>query len=120
MENSTTGGKVAGTSSATDKAAAEAEGMLQRAAQKAHEAVDKIAEGVQRAHGTVDRVTDGVRGAHSTVDRLAGGVESSARRVSEFSDEYGRTAREYIVANPLTAVAAAFAVGVLFQKLFGR
>jgi ElaB/YqjD/DUF883 family membrane-anchored ribosome-binding protein len=122
MDNKTTTGQDAGASVTSSKSAAEveADNMLQRAAQKAHETVDRIAENVQKAHSTVDRVADSVRGAHSTVDKLAEGMQTGTHRVAEFSDEYGEQARSFIRENPLACVAGAFAIGVLYQKLFGR
>ena len=58
--------------------------------------------------------------AHSAVDRLEQTLGSSQERVMGMQQEYGEMAREQVRANPLAAVGIAFAVGIVFSKLFMR
>lgn len=67
--------------------------------------------------GTVHRVA---QKAHQAVDKLEETIGSSSEKVIGWQQEYGEMAREQVKANPLMAVAAAFAVGVVFSKLFMR
>ncbi|HYF43906.1 MAG TPA: hypothetical protein VEA35_15870 [Ramlibacter sp.] len=67
--------------------------------------------------GTVRRVA---QAAHEAVDRLEQTLGSSSERVMGLQQEYSEVAREQVRANPLMAVGAAFAVGVIFSKLFMR
>jgi ElaB/YqjD/DUF883 family membrane-anchored ribosome-binding protein len=67
-------------------------GMVQRVAQKAHEAVDKLEQT----------------------------VSSSSEKVVGWQEEYGELARDQVKANPLTAIGIAFAAGILFSRILGR
>lgn len=67
--------------------------------------------------GTVRRVA---QKAHEAVDKLEQTLGSSSERVMGLQQEYGDMAREQVRANPLAAVGAAFAVGIIFSKLFMR
>jgi ElaB/YqjD/DUF883 family membrane-anchored ribosome-binding protein len=67
--------------------------------------------------GTVQRLA---QKAHEAVDRLEQTLGSSSDKVMGMQEEYGEMAREQVRANPLMAVGAAFAVGILFSKLFMR
>jgi ElaB/YqjD/DUF883 family membrane-anchored ribosome-binding protein len=67
--------------------------------------------------GTVQRLA---QKAHEAVDRLEQTLGSSSEKVMGMQEEYGEMAREQVRANPLMAVGAAFAVGILFSKLFMR
>lgn len=69
-----------------------AEGKMHRVAQKAHQAVDKI----EQTLGT------------------------GSEKVMGWHQEYGDIAREQVKAQPLAAIGVAFAVGVVFSKLFMR
>jgi ElaB/YqjD/DUF883 family membrane-anchored ribosome-binding protein len=80
------------TSSSMDDAGGADSGTVRRYAQKAHESVDKL-------------------------EQMLG---SSTERVMGMQEEYGEMAREQVRANPLAAVGVAFAVGIVFSKLFMR
>ena len=67
--------------------------------------------------GTVRRVA---QKAHESVDRLEQMLGSSTERVMGMQQEYGEMAREQVRENPLAAVGIAFAVGIVFSKLFMR
>lgn len=96
----------------------------------------KLQRGVQQVgdnlHETIDRVAQPVRGAverasvsaHETVDRLASGVAGAAQRVDDRLSQARATpnqavasAREYVAARPLKAVAAALALGWLLGRI---
>lgn len=76
----------------------------------------------------LDRV---VQGAHQTIDRLAGtavphvqrlqeGVATRAEHVKQLGDEWAESLRGTVRDNPLAAVAAALALGVLYARLTQR
>ncbi len=67
--------------------------------------------------GNVRRVA---QKAHEAVDRLEQTLSSGSERMMGLHQEYSEVAREQVRANPLMAVGAAFAVGVIFSKLFMR
>ena len=67
--------------------------------------------------GTVQRLA---QRAHEAVDRLEQTLGSSTDRMMGWQQEYGDMAREQVRANPLAAVGIAFAVGIVFSKLFMR
>jgi ElaB/YqjD/DUF883 family membrane-anchored ribosome-binding protein len=73
--------------------------------------------GLNGSDGTVRRVA---QAAHEAVDRLEQTLGSSSERVMGLHQEYSEVAREQVRANPLMAMGAAFAVGVIFSKLFMR
>jgi len=67
--------------------------------------------------GTVRRVA---QKAHESVDRLEQMLGSSTEKVMGMQQEYGDMAREQVRNNPLAALGVAFAVGIVFSKLFMR
>jgi ElaB/YqjD/DUF883 family membrane-anchored ribosome-binding protein len=67
--------------------------------------------------GTVQRLA---QRAHEAVDRLEQTVSSGSERMMGWQQEYGDVAREQVRENPLAAVGIAFAVGIVFSKLFMR
>jgi ElaB/YqjD/DUF883 family membrane-anchored ribosome-binding protein len=67
--------------------------------------------------GTVQRLA---QRAHEAVDRLEQTVSSGSDRMMGWQQEYGDMTREQVRANPLAAVGIAFAVGIVFSKLFMR
>jgi ElaB/YqjD/DUF883 family membrane-anchored ribosome-binding protein len=67
--------------------------------------------------GTVHRVA---QRAHEAVDKLEQTLGSGSEKVMSLQQEYGELCREQVRANPLVAVAGAFAVGIIFSKLFMR
>jgi ElaB/YqjD/DUF883 family membrane-anchored ribosome-binding protein len=69
------------------------------------------------SEGTVHRVA---QAAHQYVDKLEQTLGSSGDRVMSMQQEYGEMAREHVKTNPLQSIGIAFAVGVLFSKLFMR
>ncbi len=67
--------------------------------------------------GTVQRLA---QRAHEAVDRLEQTIGSGHDTMMGWQQEYGDMAREQVRANPLAAVGIAFAVGIVFSKLFMR
>jgi ElaB/YqjD/DUF883 family membrane-anchored ribosome-binding protein len=67
--------------------------------------------------GAVHRVA---QKAHEAVDKLEQTLGTGSEKVMSLQQEYGEMAREQVKANPLIAVGAAFAVGIVFSKLFMR
>ena len=67
--------------------------------------------------GTVKKVA---QVAHQYVDKLEQTLGSSGTKVMSMQQEYGDAARDQVKANPLAAVGIAFAVGIVFSKLFMR
>ena len=92
---------------AVEKGAAAGHDALNRVVQSAHHAIDRLAE---TAGPTVQRVQDGVHAASDAISQRA----SDAR---ELGDEWTETLRTTVRDNPITAIAAALAVGVLIARL---
>lgn len=67
--------------------------------------------------GRVHRVA---QSAHEAVDRLEQSLSSGSDRMMGWQQEYGDMAREQVRDNPLAALGVAFAVGIVFSKLFMR
>ncbi len=67
--------------------------------------------------GRVHRVA---QSAHEAVDRLEQTLSSGSDRMMGWQQEYGDMAREQVRENPLAALGVAFAVGIVFSKLFMR
>ena len=67
--------------------------------------------------GTVQRLA---QRAHEAVDRLEQTMSTGSDRMMGWQQEYGDMAREQVRTNPLAAVGVAFAVGIIFSKLFMR
>jgi len=79
-------------------------------ARSAHEAVDSIAE-------TAAQAEENIRAASATAkERLRAGKERAQERGAEVSDNV----RSYVHANPIMALGAAFAVGVVLSSLMRR
>ena len=68
-------------------------------------------------NNTVHRVA---QKAHEAVDKLEQTLGSGSEKVMNLQQEYGDMCREHVKANPLVSVAAAFAAGIVFSKLFMR
>ncbi|HZY17947.1 MAG TPA: hypothetical protein VFE82_05655 [Ramlibacter sp.] len=66
------------------------------------------------------RVQRMAQAAHQAVDRLEQTLGSSSEKMMGWQQEYGDMAREQVRTNPLAAVGVAFAVGIVFSKLFMR
>ena len=58
--------------------------------------------------------------AHEAVDRLEQSLGAGSERMMDWQQEYGDMAREQVRSNPLAAMGVAFAVGIVFSKLFMR
>lgn len=67
--------------------------------------------------GTVHRVA---QKAHHAVDKLEQTIGSGSEKVMGWQQEYGEVFRERVKQSPLASVATAFAVGIVFSKLFMR
>jgi ElaB/YqjD/DUF883 family membrane-anchored ribosome-binding protein len=76
-----------------------------------------ISGSTDTGEGTVHRVA---QAAHQYVDKLEQTLGSSGDRVMSMQQEYGEMAREHVKTNPLQSIGIAFAVGVVFSKLFMR
>ncbi len=74
------------------------------------------------ATGAADanRVQRMAQAAHQAVDKLEQTLGTSSERVMGWQQEYGDMAREQVRTSPLAAVGIAFAVGIVFSKLFMR
>ena len=72
---------------------------------------------MENAEGKMHRVA---QKAHQAVDKLEQTLGSSSEKVMGWHQEYGEMARDQVKAKPLAAVGVAFAVGVVFSKLFMR
>lgn len=70
--------------------------------------------------GDSGRVHRMAQSAHEAVDRLEQSFSSGSERMMGWQQEYGDMAREQVRENPLAALGVAFAVGVIFSKLFMR
>jgi ElaB/YqjD/DUF883 family membrane-anchored ribosome-binding protein len=67
--------------------------------------------------GTVQRLA---QKAHEAVDRLEQTIGTGSEKMMGMQQEYGDMAREQVRNNPLAAIGVAFAVGIVFSKLFMR
>ena len=92
---------------AVEQGAAAGHEVLNRVVQSAHQAIDRLADGAAPA---VQRVQEGVQAASEAITQRA----QDAR---ELGDEWTETLRTTVRDNPLTAIAAALAVGVLISRL---
>ena len=68
-------------------------------------------------NGVVQRVA---QKAHEAVDKLEQTVSSGSQKVTGWQEEYGGIVREQVKDNPLTAIGIAFAAGILFSRILGR
>ena len=67
--------------------------------------------------GTVQRLA---QKAHEAVDKLEQTIGTGSEKMMGMQQEYGDMAREQVRNNPLAAIGVAFAVGIVFSKLFMR
>ncbi|MDB5947020.1 MAG: hypothetical protein JWQ33_2046 [Ramlibacter sp.] len=67
--------------------------------------------------GVVQRVA---QKAHEAVDKLEQTVSASGEKMTGWQEEYGGMVREQVKDNPLTAIGIAFAAGILFNRILGR
>ena len=67
--------------------------------------------------GVVQRVA---QKAHEAVDKLEQTVSASGDKMTNWQEEYGGMVREQVKDNPLTAIGIAFAAGILFNRILGR
>lgn len=67
--------------------------------------------------GVVQRVA---QKAHEAVDKLEQTVSSGSQKMTGWQEEYGGIVREQVKGNPLTAIGIAFAAGILFNRILGR
>lgn len=81
--------------------------MFARVVQGAHETVDRLAE---TAAPHVQRLTQGVGNA-------SGSLHQRADQMREVSDEWAENLRDTVRENPLAALAAALAVGVIVARI---
>lgn len=84
--------------------------LLGRVVQGAHNTIDRLAE---TAAPHVERLQDGVASA-------ADAVHSRAGQLREIGDEWADSLRSTVRENPLAALAAALAVGMLVSRLTRR
>ncbi|MBK0394031.1 hypothetical protein [Ramlibacter algicola] len=67
--------------------------------------------------GKVQRVA---QKAHEAIDRLQESIGTGSDKMMGWQQEYGDMAREQVRASPIAALGVAFAVGIVFSKLFMR
>ncbi len=94
-------------SSATGSTPASGNEILDRVVSGAHNAIDRLAETVA-PH--VQRMQDGVSHANQSLHQRSDDMR-------DLSDEWADSLRTTVRENPLAAVAAAVAVGILVAKL---
>ncbi|WBY02615.1 hypothetical protein PE066_03500 [Ramlibacter tataouinensis] len=75
------------------------------------------AGGMGADSGRVQRLA---QSAHEAVDRLEQTLSSGSDKMMGWQQEYGDMARDQVRENPLAALGVAFAVGIIFSKLFMR
>jgi ElaB/YqjD/DUF883 family membrane-anchored ribosome-binding protein len=68
-------------------------------------------------NGVVQRMA---QKAHEAVDKLEQTVSSGSEKMTGWQEEYGGIVREQVKDNPLTAIGIAFAAGILFSRILGR
>jgi len=81
--------------------------LVHRAAQSAHEAIDRLAA---KAGPAVEK-------ARTFAGSATESLQARADRLGELEDEWIEASREYVRANPLTAVAVGVLAGVVISKL---
>lgn len=101
-------------SSGASSAAGSTASTVRAAGERLSESMD---DATDAAHGTVRRVA---QKAHEAVDRIEETVGSGRDRMLDWQQEYGDMAREQVRASPLAALGIAFAVGLLFGRVFMR
>jgi ElaB/YqjD/DUF883 family membrane-anchored ribosome-binding protein len=84
--------------------------LLGRAVHGAHDTIDRLAE---TAEPHVQRFQEEVASASDA-------VQSRANQLRETGDEWAESLRETVRENPLAALAAALAVGMLVSRLTRR
>lgn len=92
---------------ATDKAPQAAVDTLNRVAQGAHEAVDRFAE----------IATPKVRKLGETLSDAELALRARADQLGRTRDEWTESLRGTVRSNPLTAIAAAFALGAVIARV---
>lgn len=92
--------------SGSDGAAMHQQSLTDRMAQGAHHNIDRLAE---NAAPYIDRVEGALAGA-------TGQLKDQARQVREKGDEWTDSLRATVRRNPLSAVAAAMAIGALIAR----
>ena len=90
---------------------------VENASASAHSTIDKLSSAARPA---VDRLTTG---AHEAVDRIAGAANTAAEQITatgeQIKNAHARLTEEcrvYVRANPLGAVAVAFAIGFVLSR----
>ena len=69
------------------------------------------------AQGTVQRVA---QRAHEAVDRMEQVLGTGSERMMDWQQAWSDSARDQVRSNPLVAIGLAFFAGMLFDKLFMR
>ena len=80
---------------------------VDRAAQTAHEAIDRMAA---KAGPALDKVRATMADTKQT-------LQSKAEALSDLEDQWLSTTRDYVRANPLTAVAIGVLIGAVLSRL---
>lgn len=74
-------------------------------------------QGTESDSGKVQRVA---QKAHEAIDKLEQSIGAGSEKMADWHQEYGDMARDQVRANPIAAIGVAFAVGIVFSKLFMR
>ena len=101
------GSSSSGLDSASSAMASPSGDMLSRVVERAHATIDRLAE---TAAPHVHRLQEGASSA-------GGMLHSHADQAREMGDEWAQSLRGTVRENPLAAVAAALALGVIIAKL---
>ncbi len=116
----TASNSVASHARAAEAAAAAEAKLAERAARRA-EGQDMLSRVVKGAHETIDRLADSAAPhVHKLEDSLTTAnvkAQSRAYQAKDVSDEWAESLRTTVRDNPLAAVAAALALGVVIAKL---
>lgn len=91
----------------TEQAPSPAAALLKRAVQGAHDTIDRLADS---AVPTVRQMGDGVSGAEDA-------LHAKLNQLRATRDEWAESTRIAVRGNPLVAVAAALALGVLIARI---
>jgi ElaB/YqjD/DUF883 family membrane-anchored ribosome-binding protein len=94
---------------------------LNAASAAAHELVDKVGGPAEKVASRVNATTDTIRQAgHSAVDKAVNAAAPAAQWLDQkqsYVQDQLKTTTDYVVANPVKALAIAFVAGVLFGRI---
>ncbi|MDB5925269.1 MAG: hypothetical protein JWN13_4205 [Betaproteobacteria bacterium] len=96
-------------------------GALNAASAAAHDLVDKVGGPAEKVASRVTATTDTIRQAgHSAVDKAVNAAAPAAQWLDQkqsYVQDQLKTTTDYVVGNPLKAIAIAFVAGVLVGRI---